>query len=127
MFIIWVIVNTFPMILGNSFRSLGCWKDTGDRAITGGHERLGDYGQESAILACFEKAKGLGYDVFAIQAGNACFTSATAEETYQKHGPSESCPESGTGGDWINAVYKIGKVFIEQTRPPSRLNGTSKR
>ena len=102
------------MILGSSFASLGCWVDKNDRAIAGGYENLGDGGQENAIELCFEKAKRLGYGVFAVQYGNQCFTSATAEETYQKYGPADACPESGTGGPMISEVYKIGKVLLNK-------------
>ena len=66
------------------------------------------------IQGCFERAKALGNDVFAVQAGSQCFTTATAGETYNKYGASSGCSASGTGGSWANEVYKIGKMYIEQ-------------
>ena len=100
------------MILG--ITPLGCWKDDINRAISGGSERLGDRDQENAIKECYLKAIGLGYDVFAVQDGNECFTSADAEDTYQTYGREYQCSDIGTGGRMMQNVYKIGKVFIEQ-------------
>ena len=106
-----VIVNTnyipFSGILENPFTSLGCWKDNRARAIDGYEGTIG-------IQGCFERAKALGNDVFAIQHGGECYTTATAGETYNKYGASNACSASGTGGIWANEVYKIGKMYIEQ-------------
>jgi hypothetical protein len=54
----------------------------------------------------------LGNDVFAVQYGGQCFTTATAGKTYNKYGPSNGCSSSGTGGTWCQEVYKIGKMDI---------------
>ena len=96
------------------YKSLGCWKDTSDRAILtleGSSSILdGSYGSRTyAIQKCYEAASSLGYDVFAIQDGGDCFSSATARDTYKKHGPSTSCRDDGKGGPWANEVYEIVK------------------
>ena len=80
--------------------SLGCWKDYTDRAIANGfHGVLGKEG-------CFERAKLLGYQVFAVQYGGECFTSSQAAETYNKYGSCDICYD-GTGGMWCQDVYQI--------------------
>ena len=94
---------TFSVILESSFTSLGCWKDNSIRSIDG-------YEGVKGIQGCFERAKALGYDVFAVQYRGQCFTTATAGETYKKYGPSNGCSASGTGGAWANEVYKIHKI-----------------
>ena len=85
------------------FVSLDCWKDEEARAIDGDEGFLG-------IEGCFERAKTLGNDVFAVQSGGECFTTATAGQTYNQYGPSNGCSKAGTGGTWCQEVYKIGKV-----------------
>ena len=106
-----MIVNikciTFSGIL-ESFTSLGCWKDKVPRAIVDGYEGHTD------IQGCFERAKALGNNVFAVQNGKECWTTATAGETYNKYGVTNGCSASGTGGKMANEVYKIGKMYIEQ-------------
>ena len=81
---------------------MGCWADTGDRAIAGG-VRIWDDDE------LFEKCKNLtvreGWDFFGIQNKDQCFTAPDAKMTYNKHGPSSAC-ESGMGGVWANSVYQ---------------------
>ena len=80
--------------------SLGCWKDYTDRAIANGfHGAIG-------IQGCFERAKLLGYQVFAVQYGGECYTSSEAAETYNKYGSCDIC-EGGAGGIWCQDVYQI--------------------
>ncbi|CAH1263337.1 NPTX1 [Branchiostoma lanceolatum] len=73
--------------------SLGCWRDTGNRAIPKleGVDRLLDdsYQQRtSAIEKCYLVALSRGFTVFAVQYGGQCFGSADAHNTYKKHGSS---------------------------------------
>ena len=80
--------------------SLGCWKDYTDRAISNGyHGYLG-------IKGCLERAKMLGYQVFAIHYGGECFTSSDAADTYNKYGSCDIC-QAGKGGIWCLDVYQI--------------------
>ena len=81
---------------------LGCWKDTADRAISGGFEHFGTRTVEN----CHDLAATRGNSVFAVQATVHCFTAADAEATYQKYGQSTDC-YNGVGGPWANDVYKI--------------------
>lgn len=104
----------------NKYRSLGCWTDkTNDRAIPkleGSSPVLdGNYTQRThPIKKCFEVASCLGYDVFALQNGGMCASSATARDTYKKHGTSSKCSDDGKGGSWANEVYERvkSKFFI---------------
>ena len=56
---------------------------------------------------CSERAKSMGYSVFAIQNGGECWTTSNAKATYQKYGRSSNC-KNGAGGSWANDVYEIG-------------------
>ena len=87
------------------FRSLGCWKDSFDRAVPGFQGNLIVNG--SYILGCYERAKSLGFDIFAVQFGGECYTSLGASKSYNKYGPSSDCV-SGTGGPLANDVYLRG-------------------
>ena len=84
------------------YESIGCWKDAENRAIDGYHGVIG-------IQGCYKKAKSLEYDVFAVQNGGQCFTTANAGDTYKKYGPSTGCSDAGTGGTWSQEVYTIKK------------------
>ena len=84
------------------YSSLGCWEDSKIRAINGFEGALG-------IQGCYERAVAKGYNVFAVQSGGDCFTTSTAENTYNIYGPSTMCSNDGTGGFLCQEVYKIGK------------------
>ena len=93
------------------FTSVGCWKDTQNRAIAtleGQDDRLdGSYGSRSnPIQKCYEAAKERGFTYFAVQHGGWCASSATAAETYKKYGGANNC-QDGEGRGWANDVYKI--------------------
>ncbi|XP_035672021.1 uncharacterized protein LOC118413012 [Branchiostoma floridae] len=97
---------------GSKYISLGCWKDTGNRAIAtleGTDARLdGSYpARKNAIEKCYQVAKSRGFSVFAVQNGGWCAGSATALSTYRKYGPSSGCGKDGEGGGWANEVYLI--------------------
>eukprot|EP00058_Branchiostoma_floridae_P000553 XP_002586041.1 hypothetical protein BRAFLDRAFT_110129 [Branchiostoma floridae] len=98
--------------------SLGCWRDTSDRAIPtleGTDPRLdGDYkSRENPIEKCYQVALSRGFTVFAVQAGGWCGGSADGLNTYNKYGPSTTCASDGEGGPYGNEVYKItGQTLI---------------
>ena len=96
---------TISTILDPYYVSLGCWKDQEIRAIDGSEGSLG-------IEGCYQRAKELGNEFFAVQFHGQCFTSATAGDTYKKYGISNDCPEDGNGGSWCQEVYKISKINI---------------
>ncbi|KAL5254789.1 hypothetical protein ACHWQZ_G014288 [Mnemiopsis leidyi] len=83
-------------------KSLGCWTDTGDRAIAGGI-RLNS---NDPIKDCYNYARDQGFSVFAVQYNTECFTAANAAETYDKYGGSSGC-SNGRGGSWAQNVYKV--------------------
>jgi len=95
----------------DALENLGCWKDTGSRAIPtleGSDSRLSGsyYGRPDALNKCKEVALSRGFTVFALQHNGWCASSATAEQTYKKYGASNSCGANGLGGVWGNQVYK---------------------
>ena len=82
-------------------RRIGCFKDKKSaRAISGGYVTM----PTDTLQKCYEHAISSGFTVFAVQAGNQCFTSATAGETYSIYGESTACA-SGRGGSWAMDVY----------------------
>ncbi|XP_066273809.1 uncharacterized protein [Branchiostoma lanceolatum] len=94
------------------YTSLGCWRDTADRAIPtleGTDPRLdGNYQvRPNAIETCYQVARSLGFTVFAVQDGGQCFGSADAHYTHSKYGPSTACAADGEGGPRANEVYGI--------------------
>ena len=99
--------------LSGTYSSLGCYKDTGKRAIPTleGQDPLldGSYAsRHNATQKCFQAALKRGYKVFAVQNGGWCASSPTARQTYKKYGISTACREDGEGGFWANQVYEIG-------------------
>ena len=87
--------------LEHRFKSLGCWWDGEKSAID-------DYAGYTILERCYELAKRLGYDVFALQRGGDCYTSATAGDTYKDYGPANGCcAVNGTGGIRCQEVFKI--------------------
>ena len=101
------------------YTSVGCWRDTGNRAIAtleGKDSRLvGPYQRrKDSIEKCYEAAKAKGYQYFAVQNGGWCASSANAESTYKKYGSSGAC-RNGKGGGWANDVYMIeGKKYFQE-------------
>ena len=65
-----------------------------------------------------EAAISFGYEVFALQNGGWCASTATAGKTYQKYGSSAACRDDGEGGFWANEVYRIerGKRYTYSQR-----------
>ena len=117
----WIDTANFYVVILISFNtgytSLGCWKDNSNRAIPileGSSPFLnGNYVRRvDAIQKCYQAAKSLGYDVFALQNGGHCASSATAKSTYRKYGMSLACMRNGKGGIWANQVYEIGTLLI---------------
>jgi len=87
------------------YMDLGCWNDSEDRAISGGY--VGYPGTDAYNPSrCYDLAKSRGHNLFAVQAGFACFTGIEMRDNYKKYGPAQGdCGISG--GPWINHVYKI--------------------
>ena len=101
------------------YTSLGCWKATSNTTIPTleGKIALLDepyYKRSYQIRKCFEAAKSLGYDTFALHSGGWCASSQHAKLTYQKHGVSTDCLPYGKGGPGSYDVYEMkkGAFFI---------------
>ena len=75
---------------------LGCWKDSGDRAIKGWTSRGQDKG------SCSANARTRGYKYYAIQDGDECY--AGNNEDFKRYGKSEGACSPG-GSSWINHVW----------------------
>ena len=53
----------------------------------------------------------MGNEIFAVQNGGECWTTANARETYDKYGVADNCcSQEGTGGTFCQDVYEIGTV-----------------
>jgi hypothetical protein len=82
-----------------SFKDAGCWRDTGNRALSGPPQQWG-YNVES----CKQYAIANGSNVFALQAGSWC-TIGKPGDNYKKYGAAQGeCPANG--GGWVNHVYE---------------------
>ncbi|XP_041485055.1 uncharacterized protein LOC121431577 isoform X2 [Lytechinus variegatus] len=86
-----------------SYTAVGCYRDQTVRAISGGFVTY-----HQPIASCFERSRLAGNEYFAIQAGNQCFTSSDAGQTYNQYGPSDAC-QDGRGGSWAMTVYRINQ------------------
>ena len=91
---------------------VGCYEDTGNRAIRGLEGKDGilheSYqSRKNPIAKCAVAAMRVGYSMFAVQNGGWCAASATASQTYDKYGKSTECKDDGEGGGWANQVYII--------------------
>lgn len=88
---------------------IGCFRDTGRRAIATleGRSRLlkGHYRHRKfAIEKCALAADKRRYRVFAVQHRGWCASARFAYRTYGKYGKSNRC-KNGKGGPWANSVY----------------------
>jgi len=109
-YIFYVISCAVTFFLG--YVSIGCYKDTGSRAIAilEGKDSIldGSYPHRvNPIAKCAVAAMRRGYNMFAVQNGGQCFSSFTAHWTFNKYGKSTACRNGGEGGLWANEVYFI--------------------
>ena len=107
--------DTFDIFTENPYQGLGCWKDAIPRVM----QTLEGNGNVSFVLdrhykrranavqKCYKAALSLGFRIFAVQDGGQCFSSSSAESTYQNIGPSTACLTDGAGGPMANEVYKM--------------------
>ena len=102
-------------ILVPVYEHLGCFKDSIPRAIDSleGNSKvtsilIGHYKTRiDAIEKCYLAAKQLWYNVFALQDGGQCFSSAIAMFTHDRYGTSSDCAIDKKGGPMANDVYII--------------------
>ena len=99
-------------------KPIGCFKDTGRRAIPGVDGRYpivrGYYRRrKDAIRKCALVALMLRASVFAVQHQGWCATGRRAHLTYGRYGRSNRC-RNGKGGPWANDVYVVsGKCIFD--------------
>ena len=96
---------------------MGCFKDKDERAIPKLIDPIldGHYKErKNALEKCFKAALKRGFQVFALQNGGWCASSATASETYDTYGRSDACKADGEGGPWANQVYVIIGLYQQQ-------------
>lgn len=96
-------------------RPLGCFKDTGRRAIPqmdGRDILVRDFyrRRKDAIKKCALVAARYGYKVFSVQHQGWCAAGPKAHLTYWKYGPSRLC-RNGKGGPWSNDVYSVSGLW----------------
>ena len=99
------------------YRLLGCYHDKrSPRAISG---LITFHDPSEVIEKCYERALAEGNSHFGIEITNECFTSATASETYMRHGEVANCRKT-TGGAWLLSVYMIENLVSESVVPDSK-------
>ena len=86
-----------PAKASSEYIDLGCFNDSGDRALKGAIGR--PHNKES----CAAAAKAAGAKYFGIQDGNECWIGGGGYDRYGKSGG--DCPIGG--GPWKNHVWKI--------------------
>jgi len=74
-----------------------------DSILDGSHRR-----RKNTISKCALAAIRAGYQMFAVQSGGLCASSATAPQTFDKYGESSACQPDGEGGPYANQVYTLG-------------------
>merc|ERR1719206_1465488 len=104
------------------FTSLGCWKDSWFPAVPSLEGKNGkpvDRSSKNAIERCYEMAKVLGLEVFAVQKGWC--GGLKKGKGYMRYGRSKDCI-NGTGGKKANSVYRLVRLGhpIRPTRSTSR-------
>ena len=117
----WVLNFVHPSFL--AYTHLGCWKDTGKRAvpqIDGSDARIrGNYRTRAdAINKCYQVARERHNVIFAVQHQGWCAAAKTFIG-YQKYGKSNAC-KNGKGGPWANDVYRITNPLKPATPKPKR-------
>ena len=111
------IISSLRFHSVSTVKPIGCFKDTGRRAIPGVDGRYpivrGYYRRrKEAIQKCGAVALMRGYKAFAVQHQGWCATGPRAHLTYKRYGRSNRC-RNGKGGPWANDVYVVsGKSII---------------
>ena len=100
-----------------AYEKVGCFKDTSERAIPSLEDKDAildgcSYDKrENATEKCASAASKRGFQMFAVQNGGLCSSSATAQNTYNKYGPSNECKDDGKGSLWANQVYAFQGLY----------------
>ena len=99
----------------SEYTSLGCWKDTADRAIPtleGKCNHLDGHYQTriNALQKCLSCAQEMGMNIFSLQDRGWCTGTVSDGKEYAKYGVALECPSNGLGAPGINNVYKFTGV-----------------
>lgn len=108
-------ISKFFFVLSWPAIGIGCFRDTGKRAISTLEGRsfllTGSYrSRRYAIEKCAQAAYKRGYKLFAVQHGGWCAASRNGHRTYARYGKSNKC-RNGKGGPWANDVYVLRGGF----------------
>ena len=90
---------------------LGCWGDDAGRTLNARIEGTVNFkNSEGSDIRDLCKAWAVtkGYEFYAIEAGNECWTSNTAPIRYLAKGGAHTC-KNGRGGNWGMDFYRIQK------------------
>ena len=102
--------------------SLGCWKDSGNRAMwIGGIPKGSGMSTVSSVEECGTYCKKYGSSIYAVQDGRQCFCAVGSEPSsgqgFKTYGSSTNCTmpctgndEETCGGSWANEVYKTASA-----------------
>jgi len=100
------VVPTAPVVATPSGpKYIGCYKDTGSRAIP-------THAGNMTLAECADKARAAGNTIFGMQYNNGvggdkaeCWIGANTG--YDKYGAATNCGAKNLGGSWANAVYSL--------------------
>jgi hypothetical protein len=105
-----------PAKASSEYIDLGCFNDSGDRALKGAIGR--PHNKES----CATAAKAAGAKFFGVQDGNECWVGGEGYDRYGKAGG--DC--AAGGGPWKNHVWKIATPEDSETYFCQNLNDSQK-
>jgi hypothetical protein len=88
--------------VGN-YNYIGCWRDTGNRAIPNQGPNV------SSLDQCSQYAEQNQQTIFGLQNGTTCFTGNDIDSA-KKYGPADNCL-GPLGGPWANQVYVRNSPF----------------
>jgi hypothetical protein len=90
----------------NPYSSLGCYKDTGNRAL-----RIMAPTDVHTIDSCYNYAKLNNNSIFGMQNGKECWLDSDPNRDYKMHGVATCNTKSGfptgSGDAWLNEIYQI--------------------
>ena len=90
---------------------MGCWGDKPGRVLNARIEGTVSFkNSEGSDIRDLCKAWAVtkGYEFYAMESGNECWTSNKAPSVYMNRGGTNKC-KNGMGGDWEMDVYRIQK------------------
>jgi hypothetical protein len=105
-----LMTATPSVVLPTLYFDLSCWADNSAApAISGGS--VGNATNPYTVDKCYQRALTKGHDLFAVQAGNKCFTGRLSVDNYKIYG-AVTTPSlcTATGGTLVNHVYSVNSL-----------------